>query len=461
MDRSALTLRTSPVAWTSGERLAFWALAVLVAATRALAVSKSLWDWDEALFALAVRDYDVTAHHPHPPGFPLFILAAKSMAATFGTGEFRSLQALTVLSSMLVFPAMVFLAQEMRLGARTAIAAGLVLSFLPNVWFYGGTAFSDIPSLVLAMAACALLLRGCRHDPSLFAGALLLGIAAGFRPQNLLIAFVPALLALWHRRQVAAAALALTGALVVASYGGAAQASGGWTAYRDTVSRHEQYIRETDSFLAPRHPGLLQVADDFFLRPFRAPVINVAIILLAAVAVLRRRGLFAVAIFGPFLLFAWLFLDFHSASRFSIGYMPLFATLAAAGLPARRSSAALAALVLLMIVWSWPALHIVRTTDSPPVAAIHALRSLHQGPVLVDERLAAHADLLLADYDRRVVHVAPPFVADPDALLLREGTSTAGGALTFTRARERLAGVARQRYFETSLVRGRRPATTR
>src|SRR6266498_3794574 len=53
------------------------ALTVLVALTRFLALSKSIWDWDEALFCLALRDYNVVFHHPHPPGFPLFVGVAK------------------------------------------------------------------------------------------------------------------------------------------------------------------------------------------------------------------------------------------------------------------------------------------------------------------------------------------------------------------------------------------------
>ena len=52
-------------------------IAIVVALTRLLALSHSMWDWDEALFSMALHDYDVTQHHPHPPGFPTFIFLAK------------------------------------------------------------------------------------------------------------------------------------------------------------------------------------------------------------------------------------------------------------------------------------------------------------------------------------------------------------------------------------------------
>lgn len=431
----------------------FWILAAIVALTRWPALSLTLWDWDEALFALAVQDYDVVAHHPHPPGFPLYIAAAKLIPAD----AFHALQTVTFLFSLLVFPAMFFLARELGASERVAIGAGLLLAFFPNVWFYGGTALSDVPSMVLGVTAAALLLRGRRSDAALLAGAILLGIAAGFRPQNLLIGAVPMLLAFLHRRRTAVIGILIVALIAGVSYGIAAVESGGWDAYRSALARHEEWIRNTDSFLAPLHPGLIKVADDFFFRPYRAPAINVIVALLALVAVVRRRHWLVLAIFGPFLLFAWLFLDFHSVSRFSIAYMPMFAMLAAAGLPERGREMALAAIVALMIVWTWPALRVVHTTPSPPVAAIEEIRKTRNAVVYVDERLAAHAALLLPDRAQHIVHVAPPLVRDPHAVLLREGISTLSTARNFTRDRDRLAGIARQRYFDCSVVVGLRP----
>ena len=421
------------------------ALALLVALTRWPALSRTLWDWDEANFALAVLDFDVTAHHPHPPGFPLFIALAKLIPFD----AFHALQAIAFVSSLFVFPAMLFLARELRMAPRTAVAAALLLSFFPNVWLFGGTAFSDVPSMVLAVTACALLLRGRGSSGALVAGAVVLAIAAGFRPQNLLIGFVPAILALRARPKAAIAGAVLGAGILAASYGFAAEASGGWEAYRETLAHHERYIRATDSFLSDLRPGLLQVADDFFLRPYRAPVINVVIGVLALVGFLRRRPWLPLAIFGPFLLFAWLYLDFHSASRFSIAYMPLFAILAAEAIPNRTT---LAAVTALLVIWTWPALRVVHTTVSPPVAAIEAIRALPGRPVVyVDERLAAHAALLLPEYERRLVRVQPGLAIPPGAVLLREGASIASGARTFARPRARLEGIVRPRYFEVSV----------
>lgn len=433
---------------TRNERIAFWVLAVLTAASRFAAISLTLWDWDEALFALAVRDYDVTLHHPHPPGFPLFIAVAKLLPLD----PFHALQTITVVASLFVFPAMFFLARELRIPPFTAMAAGVLLAFFPNVWFYGGTALSDVPSMVLLLVASALLLRGRRSNASLIAGAVALGVAAGFRPQNLLIGCAPFLLAFLNafprRRRTAIVGGLMVAAIVIVSYVAAASSSGGWDSYRATLEKHEQYIRQTDSFLAPRHPGLVQVADDFFLRPYRAPVINIVITLLALLG-LRRRPSIALAMFVPFLLFAWLFLDFHSASRFSIAYMPLYALLAALGIPRRGERVTLAAVAALLILWTIPALNVVRTTPSPPAAAVAGIRELAPPVVHVDPRLAAHAELLLPDLERRVASSLHP---PGEGVLLREGASRAPGALSFVRERGRLAGIARPRYFEAAVI---------
>ena len=85
-------------------------LTLLVALSRLLAASKSIWDWDEGLFCLALRDYNVVLHHPHPPGFPLFIAAAKLVRLVV-RDDFHALRAVSLIASMLVFPAMVALAR--------------------------------------------------------------------------------------------------------------------------------------------------------------------------------------------------------------------------------------------------------------------------------------------------------------------------------------------------------------
>jgi hypothetical protein len=94
------------------------------------------------------------------------------------------------------------------------------------------------------------------------------------------------------------------------------------------------------------------------------------------------------------------------------------------------------------------------------VAAIELIRATNKAgskSIYVDDRLAAHAALLMPEYGIRIVRVVPPLVDDPNAVLLKEGTSLAAGSRNFIRERGWLDGIARKRYFEISVVPARRP----
>jgi hypothetical protein len=464
-------LQTPLPALSARERGALIAATIVAAISRLLAIAKTPWDWDEFLFILSLARFDVSKHHPHPPGFPLYVATAKLLHA-FRIDEFHSFQIISVVASIAIVPATFWLARELRLPARTSLIAALVLAFFPNVWFYGGTAFSDVPSMTLVIVAVALLFRGCRDTRAFVAGAMVLGIAAGYRPQNLVIGFVPfAIAAAMQIRQSVVRVIAATlllGAIVAGSYAAAAWLTG-WQPYRDALAEHRQYIVTTDSYQAPKQPSLPRRADYFFVSPFHAPLINTLVTLFAfisgVVSLVRRRMpiVAAIAAFAPFCLFAWLMLDRYSTGRFSIGYAPLVALLVADGivLVARRGVIAdviAVAVIVVMIVWTWPLLRVVRTTIAPTVAAVEWVRA-HVDPrdsiVYVDEGMIPMAEWALNGDRLRFVHSAAPpsaWVMRHAGVYLREGGSNAPGAVTFSRPRARLWNLVRRRYFEVSVT---------
>jgi hypothetical protein len=468
------SLETPPVPMRPGEKLAAWLATVVVAITRWLALARSPWDWDEALFTLALRHYDVTSHHPHPPGFPLFIGTAKLLTFLLHFDGFRALQHISFIASLAIVPSMLLLGRELRLSTRTSLIAGVFLAIFPNVWLFGGTAFSDVPSMTLVIVAIALLLRGCRSDAAFIGGAFVLGIAAGYRPQNLTIGFAPAVIATlrglprhWLRPIIGGL---IVGGIVAASYGVAAHLSGGWPAYSETVHAHQEYITKIDSYHSLTRPPLSRLAVNFFLRPYRAPAINIVFALLTAVSVVltlvRFRGpiLMMLAAFGPFCVAAWLYLDHFSISRFSIGYAPLFAILAADGLQiltmrSRRAESWTAAVIAVAIGgWMWAPLREVHRNDSPPFAAIRWIRH-HFDPkrstLFVHDSMQPLVEAFLPDV---------PFTATGDGmppangtfrtgdLFVIEGDTAFAGALVFRRPKSRLSHLVRERYFEVSLV---------
>src|SRR5215813_12646957 len=83
---------------------------------------------DEMLFCLGMRAYDVAQHHPHPPGFPLFIGLGRAVRL-LGLDDFHALQVVVTLAAMLLFPALLMLGRELGLRADTAMAAAALCAF--------------------------------------------------------------------------------------------------------------------------------------------------------------------------------------------------------------------------------------------------------------------------------------------------------------------------------------------
>jgi hypothetical protein len=445
------------------ERRIVLALSIVIALTRLLAIAHSLFDWDEALFSLGVRDYEVTDHRPHPPGYPLFILAAKAIALT-GLDAFRAVQVVVVLGALFIFPAIYFLARELGFDFPTSVAGAAVYAFLPNVWIYGGTAFSDVPATTIVLFACALLLRGRRDSRAYIAGAVLLGIAAGIRPANLLVGAVPALLATWAQvraksYRAVAAAMFLGAAIVAASYAGAALASRGVQDYIRIVQEQSKYVRDIDSWRNPGRPSLYEAAKAFILWPFgHKDVLNalaVGATMSTVWAIVRRRTapLLTLAIFTPLAVTSWLNLDIATTARYAIGYMAAHALLCADGfrLFGRKAQVALCtAMVLVLIGWSWPALRSQRTTDAPPAAALQWARANVPAstPLWVYDGFGPLSDYILERRPNFFTEVEDiPLGADGWVVDWRERE----GGHNFVRPHTTLWKVLRRRNFEASV----------
>lgn len=480
------TLR-SPDPDCAADSLTRTRVVVLVLATAAFAAiriwgrARSAWDWDESLFALALRDFDVVRHNPHPPGFPLYVAAAR-VVAFFVSGEFEALRAVNLFAGTLLFPLAFFAGRETGFGFTTSAAGAALLCAAPNVLLFGAGAFSDVPSLVLSLAAVTLLLRGRSSSRAFLLGMALAGAASSIRIQNLLVCALPLLLALaprWREsRRVVIAGLALATVIVAASYGGAAMATGSWSGYVDASRSHADYIARTDSWRGPDRAPLPEVAELVFVRPFRAaslPGILSALALLALVdlAVHRHRPTaLVVGVFLPMMIFGFLMLDWHSMPRFAVAWMPFHAILAARGAailatmirswlrtPVTEVQWLLVApLAFAMVQRTLPALEIMRNEDSPPVAAMREVARTRDPATTriwtTEGSTAAMARLELRAFEiasvRRIEDV-PLAREGRDAILVAEG-NLYGAEKVFRRARKPFLGVERERFFEVSIV---------
>lgn len=175
------------------------ALAFLFFVLHAAWSPTTLGDIDEVNFALGVQRYDVAAHQPHPPGYPVFVAAAKvSTAVLRAIGveapEVRGITWLSAVSGALVIPLLVALFRSLRIDPIAAISAAIVIAVTPLYWFTALRPLSDITGLACAVLAQALLVpalvcgeRTSRQGTILLFGAVVAGLAIGVRSQNFLL----------------------------------------------------------------------------------------------------------------------------------------------------------------------------------------------------------------------------------------------------------------------------------
>jgi hypothetical protein len=463
-------LSVPPERLTQQQRAVFSVVAGICALSRFAAMARSAWDWDEMLFSLGMRDYDVTSHHPHPPGFPLYIAMAR-VIRLMAASDFRALQSINLLAGALAFPAVFLLARELRLRFETSVIAGALFAFLPNVWFFGGAAFSDVPSIVLALYAALFLLRGQRSTRDYLVGATLLAFAAGVRPQNLLVGIFPGILAMRRRPLLASVAALLIGVVICgAAYGGAAWATGGWDPYISAVRWHGEYISRVDSFRSENRPPLWRIFDRFFLKQYQSAPLSILTSIFVVVSVagsIRRRErpmLYNVLIFGPVAVMTWMMLDRYSISRFSIGYQPMFALLAADGirrvagrLGPRAEYAIGGALIAAFIAYAFPAMSPVRNELTPPAIAVQRVletfdprsQQLYVAYSMVPfmEYLAPAYPMIRVGDDRAV-----PLSEPRNGWLLADMTNAPKSGPMIQRKRGALWNIARRHYFEVALA---------
>jgi hypothetical protein len=162
-----------------------------------------LWDHDSVQFALAVADFDLAAHTPHPPGYPLYVGALKALAAV-GVRALDGMVALSILFQALGAALVALVAARLagrraewdrpaggRGEAAAALPAAIVATTLfatnPLIWFYG-----ELPLVYGVEAGLTVLLAwaalGMADGRGRFlAACALFGLAGGIRPSTLVL----------------------------------------------------------------------------------------------------------------------------------------------------------------------------------------------------------------------------------------------------------------------------------
>jgi hypothetical protein len=336
-------------------------------------LAPSLEDIDSVNFGLALRDFDVAAHRPHPPGYPVFVAAGKiARAAVAGllptappaAVDARALALLGVLAgTLLAWPLLQFF-RMLEVDERRPGAALLVALTCPLLWFTASRPLSDVAGLASAATALALLATAYRRQrsgrgagapdpPSLVAsgrlivlGALVAGVAAGVRSQTLWLT-LPVLGLVIADRAGRGAAGAVLGASITFGIGVATWAvplvvlSGGPVRYLATLTSQAGEDLSGVDMLATR-PSARSLAFALihtWVDPWASVPLAVVVLALAGVGALallvrqREAAALLVAAIVPYALFH---LAFHETvtTRYALPLVPAVAYCAVRGLAA-------------------------------------------------------------------------------------------------------------------------------
>src|SRR5262245_33756123 len=142
-------LRTQDFSWW---REAVGAALVLI--TRLWTAPRTPWENDEFLFAEAVRKFDPSNYHPHPPGYPLYVLLGKAFNA-FAGDPWRALVIVAIVAAPIGFIALARAFRRWIDDDDLAVAAALLYYFSASMLVHGTLALSDGASI--AFLALALL----------------------------------------------------------------------------------------------------------------------------------------------------------------------------------------------------------------------------------------------------------------------------------------------------------------
>jgi Dolichyl-phosphate-mannose-protein mannosyltransferase len=421
---SPLLSRLTALARSNDHVIALGLLLICIV-TRFIAIPASLWEWDDILFARALHKYDLIAHSPHPPGFPVFVAMARAAYWIIGD-EHRALTAVSFIFASMIAPALFYFYRVVLEDRRIAFAGALLGSFAPNVWVHGGAGRSDGVAFTLGIIGLTLVIRGLQSQRSLIIGCAVFGLAMGVRTTLLpvmgpVIALV-FLVRLWRREWRGVITALAVGTLCVMVWYVPMVYHVTWPVYRSAVDNHLSYFLGTDTiFVETKSLKLLFYrVRRFFEHMWGARWIMYLVYVfsitgLVTLAVKRQRktiGLMAIA-FLPYLIFTFVLNTRLSGPLYALPYVPLFTGLAACGLimaprrlfragrwKALGNSGLFLAVCLTMVIagWTYPIVNLLHREVSPPVRALdHLKKSLDPENDLLfyDPLFSPHVSLYL------------------------------------------------------------------
>ncbi len=445
-----------------GLAFAVWAAVLL------FSMPASPWEFDEPLFFQGLQRYDPVAHHPPPPGYPVFMGVGNVVRAVAPT-DFAALRAISVAASLLGFILLALAIRNFSGDAATGVAGAAIFYFSPGMLVHAALPISDPGAVALLAAALyfgsrlSILDFGfwildspqskiqnpkSKMDSAWF--ALFAALAVGWRIQ-FTIFVVPlflisvVLMKRWRDRGVALAVFTVTCLVWLIPL---AAAVGGLEELVKFETGQGRYLAAHDADQSRGGWTPSMIALRFIAHPWGVKLASLPLLAFAAagfVAAAKRRRLpiaFALAGAG-YITFALLVMDPADGVRYAIPFSLVTAFLAATGVVALSRRFAVPAWVLPALFAAGSLTYVSSilyqrtTTPSPPVRAIEfALKNYPKGTAAVYELpLWPHAMYYLRDFaPRRLDDAMTRFNdrSDVPMFILADGASLQPGSAIFS-----------------------------
>jgi hypothetical protein len=322
--------------------------ALLTLLVQIATMPRTPWENDEFLFAEAVKKFEPTiwAYHPHPPGFPLFVLLGKAMNELAGD-PWRALVLLNVVATPIGFFAMSRAFRRWLDDADLAVCGALLYYFSASYLLHGPLAFSDPIAIafVALMFYCIAAEGEQEHDRAAIGIGLFASAAIGCRPQ-LVVAIAPVLVIALVRMRTSRRRLAMIITFIVVSlmwFLPLLDAAGGPNELLIYEKQQARYFAAHDAAMSRGAKSSTEIAIRFLLHPWGSKYLTLPLIVLFLLGIVpawrRRRWLVPIVVYALVaLLFEIGWMDPADAARYSLPSMIFTALIAAFGLGVIRSS---------------------------------------------------------------------------------------------------------------------------
>jgi len=220
-------------------------------------------EWDSVQYVLGVDRFDVRQDSPHAPGYWLYIVAGRAVRALTPFDANRSLVIVAALASAALVVVTYLVGRGLG-GEWLGLGAAALVGTSPFVWFYGSVAATYGFDALVGVTLVLLALRARPGSHHVVVAALVLGLAAGFRPTMVVmfaaLALLSAVRSIRGLRLAAAALAAGLAGLLAWLVPMLLEQPGGLTAWRSASSTMFLNAAKQTSLLTGSPDGWSNVA---------------------------------------------------------------------------------------------------------------------------------------------------------------------------------------------------------